>query len=156
MGRESDVRKQQLGQRSDISIQNPNRYADVSCPSLGPWLEGLIAELAPDVSSFAVRFIGDRAMRRLNSEFRDRETTTDVLSFPGEPSPDGRHLGDVAISVPVARRQAAEAGSPMERELRTLVLHGVLHCLGYDHERDGGEMRRLEGRLRQRWVDDRV
>jgi probable rRNA maturation factor len=72
-----------------------------------------------------------------------------VLSFPGEEG----HLGDILISVPTARRQAAEAGHGAERELRTLLLHGVLHCLGHDHETDGGEMERLERRLRKAWLD---
>jgi probable rRNA maturation factor len=75
-----------------------------------------------------------------------------VLSFPGGASPDGRHLGDVVISVPHAGRQARAAGRSLARELRVLLLHGLLHCLGHDHERDGGEMERLERRLRRRWI----
>ena len=62
------------------------------------------------------------------------------------------HLGDVLISVPVARRQAGEAGHAVERELQILLLHGVLHCLGYDHETDQGQMARLERRLRRAWI----
>ena len=75
-----------------------------------------------------------------------------VLSFPGEPSPEGAHLGDVAICYPVARIQAQRTGHPVSREVRLLLLHGVLHCLGHDHETDDGEMRKLERRLRRRWI----
>jgi probable rRNA maturation factor len=94
-------------------------------------------------------------MRSLNSTYRSIDRSTDVLSFPGEEGPEGVHLGDVAIALPVARRQAAELGHSVDRELRCLLLHGVLHCLGHDHESDGGEMDRLELALRERWVDAR-
>ena len=79
------------------------------------------------------------------------DAATDVLSFPGGATPEGRHLGDMVVAVPTARRQAAAAGHPVERELRSLLLHGVLHCLGHDHETDDGDMERLERRLRRRW-----
>lgn len=118
-----------------------------------PWVEALIGELAPDVDTFTLRFTGDRAMRRLNREFRAMDSPTDVLSFPGEDGPEGRHLGDVVVSVPTARRQAADHEEPLDRELRRLILHGVLHCLGYDHETDDGEMERLEDTLRRDWLN---
>jgi probable rRNA maturation factor len=95
-------------------------------------------------------------MRRLNRDFRGKDQPTDVLSFPGQAvagaEPEGGHLGDVAIAVPTARRQAAAAGHPLRRELEVLLLHGVLHCLGHDHETDDGTMERLESRLRRRWL----
>ncbi len=138
----------------------------------------MVAELAPQAESLAVRFVSDREMRRLNAAFRRRDEPTDVLSFPGdaEPAPPGGtavgaapgappgdvhlgdvhlgdvHLGDVVVSVPAARRQARRLGHSVETELRILTLHGVLHCLGYDHETDDGTMERLERRLRRRWV----
>ena len=61
-------------------------------------------------------------------------------------------MGDILISVPTARRQAAEAGHPVEREIRILLLHGLLHCMGYDHETDDGAMERLERKLRRVWT----
>lgn len=99
-------------------------------------------------------------MRRLCRQFRNLDKTTDVLSFPGSeesheqcpPERRGGHLGDVVISVPEARRQAEELGHEPESELRILALHGLLHCLGYDHETDDGTMERLEARLRHRWI----
>lgn len=141
-------------ERIEISLQNPDRYVEVRDTTVEAWLERLLLELAPEAVSFVVRFVGDRAIRELNREYRQVDRSTDVLSFPGEDGPEGLHLGDVAISVPTARRQALEAGRPVERELRTLLLHGVLHCLGYDHETDDGEMEILEARLRQRWVEE--
>ena len=92
-------------------------------------------------------------MRELNRRFRGRDSTTDVLSFPGDsaPDPEGRrHLGDIAISVPTAARQARVAGHGLQRELSVLVLHGYLHLLGYDHETDDGTMLRLQRRLERR------
>lgn len=134
----------------EIVLQNPNRYPDARARDLRPWLERLVGELAPDSRSLGVRFCGDREMRRTNLRFRNKDKTTDVLSFPG----DEGHLGDILISVPTARLQAESAGHPVERELRILLLHGILHCLGHDHETDQGEMERLERRLRRRWIRD--
>jgi len=142
------------GHRREIAIQNPNGYPEVARSALRGWLGGLLAELAPEAGSFAVRFVGERKMRALNRDFRGLDRSTDVLSFPGETTVEGRHLGDVVVSVPRARQQAEERGVTPERELRTLLLHGVLHCLGHDHESDGGEMERLERRLRRSWLDD--
>lgn len=143
----------------DIVLQNPNRYPEVRAARLRPWLAGLLAAVAPRAVSFGVRFCSDREMRRVNLSFRNLDKPTDVLSFPGEEDgdEDTGHLGDVLISVPTARRQAA-AGyhgvETVELELRTLLLHGVLHCLGYDHETDDGEMDRVERRLRRTWLRD--
>jgi probable rRNA maturation factor len=141
----------------DIVLQNPNRYPDVRLRRLRPWLERLVGELAPRAKSLGVRFAGDRTLRQANRRYRGLDKTTDVLSFPGDVSDHladhlADHLGDLLISVPVARRQAAAAGHDLERELKTLLLHGVLHCLGYDHETDDGQMERLERRLRRTWI----
>jgi probable rRNA maturation factor len=132
----------------ELVLLNPNHYAESGTRRLRPWLAALLASLAPAAESLGVRFVGDREMRRVNRQFRDKDRTTDVLSFPGE----NGHLGDVLISVPTARRQAEAAGHDVDRELKILLLHGLLHCLGYDHETDRGEMERLERRLRLAWL----
>ena len=118
------------------------------------WLEG--AAPAPARGTATVALLPDATIRRLNREFRGFDKPTDVLSFPasdgphaGKPKPD-KHLGDIAIALGVAARQAAELGHPLNVELRVLALHGLLHLLGYDHDRDGGQMKRLEERLRRR------
>lgn len=138
--------------RSEIVITNVARAPDVELASLRSWLRGVVAELAPSAASLAVRLVGDRSMQRLNRTYRGKDQTTDVLSFPGEATLEGEHLGDIVIAVPVARRQAVEHGHPLRVELETLLLHGVLHCLGYDHETDDGSMMRLERRLRRRLI----
>lgn len=132
----------------EIVLQNPNRYPEAQARHLRSWLERLVTELAPQSESLGVRFAGDREVRRFNRELRGKDRATDVLSFPGEEG----HLGDILISVPMARRQAEEEGHGVERELRILLLHGILHCMGYDHETDQGEMNRLERRLRRKWI----
>lgn len=93
----------------------------------------------------AILLTGDAEMRRLNREFRGKDYPTDVLSFPAPPPSSG---GDIAISVARARAQAAEMGHDLPTEIKVLILHGMLHLAGYDHERDRGRMLRRERRLR--------
>jgi probable rRNA maturation factor len=96
-----------------------------------------------------VALVSDGRMRALNRTFRGKDYATDVLSFPAE-APG--YLGDIVIATGVARRQADDAGHPVATELRVLALHGLLHLLGYDHERpdDAGRMARAEARLRRK------
>jgi probable rRNA maturation factor len=88
---------------------------------------------------------GDAEMRRLNRQFRGKDSSTDVLSFPAPQPPGG---GDIAISLATARSQAAALGHDLLTEVKVLILHGMLHLAGHDHERDHGQMLRLERRLR--------
>ena len=102
---------------------------------------------------FAVAFISDNRMKELNSFFRGRDLTTDVLSFPHEPDEfdtDTSNLGDIVISVEQAARQAEENGFTLENEIKQLILHGLLHLCGYDHETDNGEMNSRELVLRDK------
>lgn len=113
-------------------------------------LERSIEELSG--RHFDVAFISDRRMKQLNSFFRGKDSTTDVLSFPHEPDEfdkDTSNLGDIVISVEQAARQAKENGLTLENEIKQLILHGVLHLCGYDHETDEGEMDTRELELRQ-------
>lgn len=137
----------------ELALGNPSGFREVRLRRLRPWLVSLLAELAPEADSFAVRFTGDRGVRRLNREYRGKDRATDVLSFPGGDTLEGRHLGDVVISVPAAVREAEAGGETVERRLRRLLLHGVLHCLGHDHETGDGEMERIERELARRWLD---
>jgi probable rRNA maturation factor len=107
-------------------------------------LEAEIANGRP----FDCLITGDAEMRRLNAEFRGKHYTTDVLSVPS--APPSHVLGDVAISLPRARAQARSFGHTTEDEIRILMLHGLLHLLGMDHEHDAGEMARAERRWRAR------
>jgi probable rRNA maturation factor len=101
------------------------------------------------VDEVSVLFCGDAAMRRLNRTYRAKDKTTDVLSFPSGAGRNG-FLGDLIVSEPEARRQARDGGSAFERVMEKLLLHGLLHLLGYDHETDAGEMDDLEKELRRR------
>jgi probable rRNA maturation factor len=105
-----------------------------------------------DGRHFSVALVSDKRMADLNKLFRGKDSTTDVLSFPNEPEefdPDQKNLGDVVISVEQANRQAEENGLSLEMELKQLILHGLLHLCGYDHETDNGEMNARELELRK-------
>ena len=101
----------------------------------------------------AIALVDDRAIRRLNRQFRRVDRVTDVLSFPADPPSPARGprpLGDIAIAVGRAHRQARRHRHSLATELRVLALHGLLHLLGYDHEADQGQMQKTEERLRRR------
>ena len=93
----------------------------------------------------------DSTLRRLNKSFRGKNKATDVLSFPAPPPMQGQpaHAGDLAISLETAARQAAAFGHSLEDEVRILLLHGLLHLSGLDHETDNGEMAARESNLRR-------
>ena len=111
----------------------------------------LLGALRRDADELSIVLVSDREMRRLNRTWRDRDRSTDVLAFAqaeGEGGvPDGL-LGDVVISVDTARRQATELGHPLGHEVDRLLIHGVLHLLGYDHEVSAAEARRMQRRER--------
>ena len=92
----------------------------------------------------------DAGQRKLNHRFRHKNKSTDVLSFPALCESPGAEkiVGDLSISVPTAKRQALQHGHSLSTEIKVLILHGVLHLAGYDHETDAGEMARIERRLR--------
>jgi probable rRNA maturation factor len=92
----------------------------------------------------------DTAIRRLNRQFRGKNKATDVLSFPAVAPGPLKIAGDLAISIPTARRQAEDRGHSLAIEIKVLMLHGLLHLAGYDHEVDTGRMARREQRLRVR------
>jgi probable rRNA maturation factor len=131
-----------------------DRGRPVRVPGLAAWLE----RIAPGSARGAVNvaLVSDARIRQLNRAYRGTDRVTDVLSFPSDTGGNegiaGRKglsfLGEIAIARGVAQRQAREAGHSHTAELRVLALHGLLHLLGYDHERDNGEMHRLEQRLR--------
>jgi probable rRNA maturation factor len=122
---------------------------------LARWLASVApARVRGDVG---VALVTDSRIRKLNARYRRKDAVTDVLSFPSgsgirDPGSEtaGPSLGDIVIAKGVARRQARDAGHSYATELRVLALHGLLHLLGYDHERrhDAGRMARVEARLR--------
>jgi probable rRNA maturation factor len=122
----------------------------VASGGVGRWLERAAPRTVRGLVSIA--FIDDRVSRRLNRVYRGKDVATDVLSFPARLGTDrpAPFLGDLAIATGVARRQAREHGHALNTELRILALHGLLHLLGYDHEKDDGRMARVEARLSRR------
>jgi probable rRNA maturation factor len=118
-------------------------------PGLAAWLRRAAPSRAQ--GEVTVALVSDARMRALNRMYRGKDYATDVLSFPaeeGQPFPPLLPaLGDIVIATGVARRQARDLGHSLAVELRILSLHGLLHLLGYDHERDRGRMRTLEQRL---------
>ena len=114
---------------------------------------GKLGLLEEKISEVSIAFVDDAAMTELNARFRKKKKTTDVLTFPADDSysdPDqtGRPLGDIVISLDQSRRQAADEKHSLATEIRYLILHGILHALGYDHETDDGEMNELEVEVR--------
>jgi probable rRNA maturation factor len=125
----------------------------VSAPGLARWLQRVAPARVRGVLSLAI--VSDRRVKALNRQYRGRDYATDVLSFPGEDAASVSTaplacLGDIVIARGVLRRQARQARHSVATELRVLALHGLLHLLGYDHERDAGEMWRVERRLRRK------
>ncbi len=114
-------------------------------------ISGCLERLGRPESEVHVLITGDDRIRDLNRRYRDIDLATDVLSFPdGDLLPSGLTLlGEIVISLETARLQAADLGHDELRELAELVLHGVLHLLGYDHDKDRGKMNALEIELRE-------
>ncbi len=139
----------------DLVILNRQRRHPVRVPGLKRFLLRLCLRLGISDQEFVVLLTNDRTIRRFNRRYRSHDGATDVLSFPADrpSSPnlgfEGNYLGDIIISVERARRQAVEKKHSLEQELRVLLIHGLLHLMGHDHERDHGQMRRKELRLQK-------
>lgn len=142
-------------------IVNLQRKIKIEAKAFAPFAEALRAAVdEAEGGEFAVAFVSDKRMKELNKLFRGKDSTTDVLSFPHEPDeferpPEGGtqndyFLGDIVISIEQAERQAKDNKLTLEAEIKQLMLHGVLHLCGYDHETDGGEMNAREIDLRDK------
>jgi probable rRNA maturation factor len=134
-----------------ITIEPPSRCpADVltlSKAGLARFVNRARAAVGID-GEVHVLLADDKTLRRLNREFRGKDEATDVLSFPAAESGAGV-AGDLAISLETAGRQAKQYGHSLRDEVRVLLLHGVLHVAGFDHETDRGEMATREAELRR-------
>ncbi len=138
-----------------IEVVNRQRRYRVDTEEWRAFGEKALHEIGAEGKSVTVAFISDRMMRQLNKEFRGRNVTTDVLSFPAghfevANVAEENELGDIAVSLERAAAQAAEHKLEFEDEIAQLILHGLLHLCGHDHETDNGEMNRLELKLRRR------
>jgi len=126
-------------------VVNRQRAVTVRPRPLGDFLARACDLVLPRAAGVAVCLVSDSEIARLNRTYRGKAGPTDVLSFPA-----GGRGGDIAISPAAARRNARSLGRAVSAELRVLILHGVLHLAGYDHETDQGQMDRRERHLRRR------
>lgn len=130
-----------------IEAVNRQRKRKIDTKAWETFAARAAAAIGSAESSATIAFLSDRTIRQLNRQFRGVDKATDVLSFPAD---EESNLGDVAISVDTAAAQAKENGLTFDEEVAQLILHGLLHLSGYDHETDNGEMNRLELRLRRK------
>jgi probable rRNA maturation factor len=158
-----------MGDRGRLQVVvSDERGRPLRVRGLASWLRRVAPLRAR--GTVGVALVSDARIRALNRTYRRNDSATDVLSFPTNddsrtanpksliPNPESlipipvraRFLGDIVIARGVARRQARQAGHPEATELRVLALHGLLHLLGYDHDRDNGRMARAERRLRRK------
>lgn len=140
-----------------IEVINRQRLSRIDSQRIADLAAAILRATGRPLAELTIGFVSDRAIRKMNKQFRGYDRATDVLSFPSTNSsetladiPFNEFLGDIVISAETASRQAHEAGHSVEREIDELVIHGVLHLCGYDHESDHGEMNRLELRLRRK------
>ena len=134
-------------------IVNRQRRVPVAIPPLQQFYERVRGELGFAPESVTIQLISDATMAKLNVKYRKKRGPTDVLSFPANgarPAKRAEYVGDIAISPETARRNARRFSRSLPLEMRILILHGMIHLAGFDHETDGGEMNRLERRLRKR------
>lgn len=132
-----------------IEAVNRQRKTKIDTKAWESFADKAAVAIGKNDSTATIAFVSDKAIRQLNRQFRNVDKATDVLSFPADDS-DKLNLGDIAISVDTAARQAKENGLTFDEEVAQLIVHGLLHLSGYDHETDNGEMNRLELRLRRR------
>jgi len=146
------------------AVDNRQRKVRVARRPLESFLRRVQDELGLGEAGVTICLVSDAEIARMNETFRKKKGPTDVLSFPSvvrrtpvrlrlasSKVQTGEYLGDIAISPATARRYAREHGRQLSSELRVLILHGLLHLLGYDHETDRGKMERIERNLRKRF-----
>jgi probable rRNA maturation factor len=152
-----------LDQLANDEVENRQRAVHVPLLPLQQFLQNMKTEMHLEGSIVAVRLVSETEMARLNKTYRKIPGPTYVLSFPFVPGRKllrfrprkmvlrgGSFLGDIAISPATARRYAKKNGRTLSSEIQVLILHGVLHLLGYDHETDRGQMDEVEQKLRER------
>ena len=144
---------------------NSQRRIPISVRPLAEFSEQVRQALGFPIESVTVRLVSDPVIARLNRKFRGKRGPTDVLSFPAKHrrphtlknrsgakpvrATDDNYIGDIAISPQTALRNARRGDRTLSVELRILILHGMIHLAGYDHETDQGEMDRFESRMRR-------
>jgi probable rRNA maturation factor len=135
-----------------IQVQSRQRQYKVHRNAVALFCDTLLCSLGYPNRAVSIVFVGVRTMRALNNRYRRKNYPTDVLSFSyGEMKIDHvLFLGEVVVSPEIAVRQAIQWSVPPDRELQKLLMHGILHLLGYDHETDRGQMNRIQKKLMRR------
>jgi len=136
-------------------VLNRQKKIRVATAPLEKFLRRVQVETRTGDAEVTVCLVSDAEIARMNQEFRRKRGPTDVLSFLAEgrrktEATGAKFLGDIAIAPQTARRYAVRDGRKLRHELQVLILHGVLHLMGYDHETDRGQMDRIEKKLRRR------
>jgi probable rRNA maturation factor len=135
-------------------IVNRQRRVPIAIHPLQQFYERVQRELGFAPESVTIQLVSDDSMARLNQTYRKKHGPTDVLSFPANGhrrrASASEYIGDIAISPETARRNARRFSRSLPKEMRILILHGMIHLAGFDHETDHGEMERFERRLRKR------
>jgi probable rRNA maturation factor len=135
-----------------VLVRSQLRHARIDQPRLARLAQAILSSIDEASATLSVVLIGDRAMRGLNRRYRKKDRTTDVLAFSLRegPGPSSLLIGDVVISVATAAKQARQLIRSLDEELTVLLVHGILHLCGYDHERSEREAKRMQ--RRERWV----
>jgi probable rRNA maturation factor len=137
-----------------IEIVNRQRRHKIDDEVWRRFAERVCRAIYPTGRDATIVFVSDASIRKLNRQFRGKDYPTDVLSFTAHPekfeTENQSNIGEVVISVERAAAQAKQNGLSLTNEIQQLMLHGLLHLAGYDHETDNGEMNRLELKLRKR------
>jgi probable rRNA maturation factor len=137
-----------------VEIVNRQRRRKINAKQWRDFAERALQAIGPKKPDTTIVFVSDEAIKNLNRQFRGKNYATDVLSFPSKAEAfevdSQTQLGEVVISVQRAAAQARGNGLSFSNEVKQLILHGLLHLSGYDHETDKGEMNRLELRLRKK------
>ena len=138
-----------------VEIINRQRHQKINPKDWREFGDKALQVIGKDAANATIVFVTDSAIKELNRRFRGKNYPTDVLSFPSAEEPfeieNAAQLGEIIISVPHAAAQAKENDLSFADEVRQLILHGLLHLMGYDHETDDGQMRTIERRLRRRF-----
>ena len=138
-----------------VYMQSQVRRVTIDQTRLDRLARAVLSDVGETSAELGILFVGDQRMRGLNHRYRGKDRTTDVLAFamretstPHATRLTPRPLGDVVISIPTAQRQARQRGRSLDEELTVLLVHGILHLCGYDHERSEKEARRMHRRER--------
>jgi probable rRNA maturation factor len=133
-----------------VHMQSHVRCVTFNQARLERLARAILSDVGETSAELGIMFVGDQRMRGLNRRYRGKDRTTDVLAFAmrGAPHSSSHLLGDVVIAVPTAARQAKQGQRSLDEELMVLLVHGILHLCGYDHERSEKEARRMHRRER--------